>query len=72
MTIANVEMAKAWDGHEGDMWTTMPTATRPSAAASGTPSSTVGWWRRATTSSTSGAGRASPRATRPGWRRRGG
>src|SRR5205085_6087640 len=22
MTIANVEMAKAWDGHEGDMWTT--------------------------------------------------
>ena len=22
MTIANVEMAKAWDGHEGDLWTT--------------------------------------------------
>ncbi|HEX7276578.1 MAG TPA: class I SAM-dependent methyltransferase [Acidimicrobiales bacterium] len=22
MTIANVEMAAAWDGHEGDMWTT--------------------------------------------------
>ena len=40
----------------------MPTATRPPAVARGTPSSAVGWWCRATTSSTSGCGTGKPTA----------